>query len=197
MECTMRRYTMVAILLHWASAFAVLALIGIGLTMTHGGLAPMQKFPLYQWHKSIGITVLILTAFRVAWRLTHKPPSLPAGMPRRERQAAAAAHGVLYLLLIGLPMTGWAVVSLSPFNIPTVLYGRVPWPHLPLASMFPDKAAAEAAFKLIHAYGAWLLTALLAVHIAAALRHHLILRDTVLLRMVPGRATAATSASLG
>jgi len=182
----------VAILLHWASALCVLVLIGLGLTMTHAALAPLRQFQLYQWHKSVGITVLVLTVLRVLWRLTHRPPPLPAGMPARERRAAAAAHHLLYLLLVGLPLTGWAVVSLSPFNIPTVLYGLVPWPHLPLAGFVPDPAAAEGILKRIHALGAWSLAALLAVHVAAALRHHLRLRDDVLRRMLPGRPLSPT-----
>ncbi|MBP1181368.1 cytochrome b [Methylobacterium sp. PvR107] len=186
-----RRYSAVAILLHWASAACVLALIGMGLTMTHAGLAPLRQFQLYQWHKSVGITVLALTALRVLWRLTHRPPPHPAGMPTRERRAAAAAHHALYLLLVGLPLTGWAVVSLSPFNIPTVLYGIVPWPHLPLAGLVPDPAAAEGILKRVHALGAWFLAALLAIHVAAALRHHLLLRDDVLRRMLPGRRPSA------
>ncbi|MBP2497511.1 cytochrome b561 [Methylobacterium sp. PvP062] len=186
-----RRYSAVAILLHWASALGVLVLIGLGLTMTHAGLAPLRQFQLYQWHKSVGITVLALTALRVLWRLTHRPPPHPAGMPARERRAAAAAHHLLYLLLVGLPLTGWAVVSLSPFNIPTVLYGIVPWPHLPLAGLAPDPAA-EGVLKRVHALGAWFLAALLAIHVAAALRHHLLLRDDVLRRMLPGRSTSIT-----
>jgi cytochrome b561 len=177
----------VAILLHWASALAVLVLIGLGLTMTHAALAPLRQFQLYQWHKSVGVTVLALTVLRLLWRLTHRAPPHPAGMPARERRAAAAAHHLLYLLLVGLPLTGWAVVSLSPFNIPTVLYGLVPWPHLPLAAHVPDPAAAEGLLKQVHALGAWFLAALLAVHVAAALRHHFLLRDDVLRRMLPGR----------
>jgi cytochrome b561 len=185
-----RRYSAVAILLHWASAACVLALIGMGLTMTHAGLAPLRQFQLYQWHKSVGVTVLALTALRVLWRLTHRPPPHPAGMPVPERRAAGAAHALLYLLLVGLPLTGWAVVSLSPFNIPTVLYGIVPWPHLPLAGLLPDPTAAEGLLKRVHALGAWFLAALLAVHVAAALRHHLLLRDDVLRRMLPGRPSS-------
>ena len=185
-----RRYSAVAILLHWASALGVLVLIGLGLTMTHAVLAPLRQFQLYQWHKSVGITVLVLTALRALWRLTHRPPPHPAGMPARERRAAAAAHHLLYLLLVGLPLTGWAVVSLSPFNIPTVLYGLVPWPHLPLAPLLTDPAGAEGLLKALHASGAWILTALLVLHVAAALRHHLILRDGVLGRMLAGRRPA-------
>ena len=191
-----RRYSAVAILLHWASALGVLVLIGLGLTMTHAALAPLRQFQFYQWHKSIGITVLALTALRVLWRLTHRPPPHPAGMPARERMAASTAHGLLYLLLVGLPLTGWAAVSLSPFNIPTVLYGLVPWPHLPLAVFVPNPAVAEGVLKLLHAYGAWLLTALLILHVAAALRHHFIIHDDVLRRMLPARAPSARSGSL-
>lgn len=191
-----RRYSAVAIGLHWASALGVLALIGMGLTMTHAALAPLRQFELYQWHKSVGITVLALTLLRVLWRLTHRPPPHPVGMPAHERAAASAAHGLLYLLLVGLPLTGWALVSLSPFNIPTVLYGLVPWPHLPLAALVPDPTAAEGYLKRVHASGAWLLTALLVLHVAAALRHHLILRDDVLSRMLPARARSASSESL-
>ena len=192
-----RRYTIMAILLHWTSALCVLALIGMGLVMTHAGLAPMRQFQLYQWHKSVGITVLALTALRLAWRLLHRPPPHPVAMPLHERRVAGAAHGLLYTLLVGLPLTGWAVVSLSPFNIPTVLYGLVSWPHLPLASLVPDQAAAEGALKWVHASGAWFLTALLVLHIAAALRHHFILRDDVLRRMLPVRDRTAPSEPVG
>ncbi len=140
--------------------------------------------------------MLALTVLRVLWRLTHRPPPHPTGMPARERMAASTAHGLLYLLLVGLPLTGWAVVSLSPFNIPTVLYGLVPWPYLPLAAFVPNPAVAEGVLKLVHAYGAWLLTALLILHVAAALRHHFIIHDDVLRRMLPARAPSARSGSL-
>lgn len=188
-----RRYTVVAILLHWTSALCVLALIGIGLVMTHAGLAPMRQFQLYQWHKSLGITVLGLTMLRLLWRAFHRPPPHPATMPVHERRAAGAAHALLYLLIAGLPLTGWMAVSLSPFNIPTVLYGIVPWPHIPLASLLADPAVAEGLLKLIHAYGAWVLTALLILHVGAALRHHLVLGDEVLRRMLPLRGALPSS----
>lgn len=177
-----RRYTRVAIVLHWLSALCVLGLIGMGLLMVHGDLAPLHRFQLYQWHKSVGITVLLLTVLRLAWRLGHKPPAHPDGMPARERRAAAVAHLTLYGLLVGLPLVGWALVSLSPFAIPTVLFGRIPWPHLPLSGLV-DPAAGEAVMKRVHAYGAWFLGLLVLLHVGAALRHHWVLRDGVLRRM--------------
>jgi polyisoprenoid-binding protein YceI/cytochrome b561 len=132
------RYTTVAIALHWLIALAILAMLAIGLTMTHVKLAPVDKFKLYQLHKSIGLTILALALLRLGWRLVHRPPALPAAMPAWERGAAEGTHVLLYGFMIGLPLLGWAMVSASPFNLPTVLYGVLPWPHLPI----PDKAVA-------------------------------------------------------
>jgi cytochrome b561 len=179
------RYNAVAIGLHWLIALGILALIIIGLTMTHAQLSPMAKFQRYQLHKSIGITVLFAVVLRVLWRLTHRPPQLPDAMPRLERRAAEGAHAALYAFLFFLPLTGWALVSASPFNIPTVLYGVIHWPHLPILSTLGDKAPVEHMLKLIHGWVAWLLIALIGVHAGAALRHHLILRDGIMQRMLP------------
>jgi cytochrome b561 len=179
------RYTAVAIALHWLMALGILALVIMGLAMTYIDLPPMRIFQLYQLHKSVGISVLLAAVLRLAWRLKHPAPALPASMPRGERAAAKGGHILLYFCLFALPMTGWALVSVSVLNIPTVLYGVVPWPHLPVLSTLPDKAWAEALFKRVHAYGAWALIALVAGHAAAALRHHFVHRDDVLRRMLP------------
>ncbi|MBX9931695.1 MAG: cytochrome b [Methylobacterium sp.] len=180
-----RRYSLVAIVLHWLSALGILALVAMGLAMTQLELAPMRKFELYQWHKSLGITVLLLTLLCLGWRLLRPPPALPPGMTKVERRAANGAHILLYGLLIGMPLTGWAVVSASPFNIPTLLYGTIPWPHLPVIATLVDKASAEKLLAVVHAGGAWILIALLMLHVGAALRHHFILRDDTLRRMLP------------
>jgi len=179
------RYTMVAILLHWVIALGILCLIVMGLVMTQLHISQMLQFRLYQLHKSIGITVLLAVVLRLLWRLGHAPPPMPASLPQLERHAAEGMHKLLYVFMFAMPLTGWALVSVSPFNIPTVLYGLIPWPHLPVLSTLHDKVAADALLSKIHAYGGWTLIALLAVHAGAALRHHFILRDTVLLRMLP------------
>jgi len=178
------RYHLVAIILHWVIALGILVLIAMGLAMTHLGLAPLLKFQLYQLHKSIGITVLLAVLLRLAWRLSHRPPPLPA-MPPLEKAAAEGTHGMLYLLMLVIPLTGWALVSVSPFNLPTVLYGLVPWPHLPVFPDLVNKAEVEAVVKFIHGKLAWALTAIVALHAGAALRHHFILRDGILRRMLP------------
>ena len=182
------RYTMVAILLHWLIAAGIFSLIVIGLIMTQlsSQISQMEVFKLYQLHKSIGITVLLLVVLRVLWRFTHRPPPLPQEMPAIEKGAAHGLHWLLYLLMIGLPLTGWAVVSSSPFNLPTVLYNLVPWPDLPILPGLANKAAISQVLAWVHAYGAWILIAVLAIHIGAGLRHHFIKRDPILGRMIPG-----------
>ncbi|HLZ66323.1 MAG TPA: cytochrome b [Aliidongia sp.] len=178
------RYGTVSIALHWVIALGILALIVLGLAMTHLGLAPMMKFQLYQLHKSIGVTVLLAVLLRILWRVTHRPPPLPA-MPPLERAAAEGTHRLLYLLMLAIPLTGWALVSVSPFNLPTVLYGLVPWPHLPPFPDLANKAQVEAVVRFIHAKLAWGFAALIALHAGAALRHHFVLRDGVLHRILP------------
>jgi cytochrome b561 len=182
------RYTVVAIILHWLIAAGVLALIAIGLTMAHGTIAAATKFKLFQLHKSIGITMLGLILVRLAWRLGHVPPALPEAMPSSEKTAAAATHGLFYVLLLGLPLTGWALVSVAPINIPTILFGLVRWPHIGFLASLHDKAPVAATLDYVHAYGAWALLALIALHIAAALRHQFWIGDDILGRMLPGAA---------
>ena len=181
------RYTSIAIILHWVMALGIGALVVMGLAMTHLKLEPTRLFQLYQLHKSIGITVFLAAFLRLAWRLSHRPPDLPETMPAVERAAAASGHSLLYAFLFALPVTGWALVSASAFNIPTVLYGIVPWPDLPLLPTLDGKAPVEALLKLAHAYGAYALMAVVAVHAAAAFRHHFIIGDDVLRRILPRR----------
>lgn len=181
------RYTGVAILLHWTIGLGILAMLPMGLAMTHAPLPVATKFQFYQAHKSIGITILVAAALRLLWRFAHRPPALPSGIPRWERGAAAGTHGLLYALMLGMPLVGWALVSASPLNIPTVLYGVIPWPHIPIASWFGvGKAQAAPLLAGLHAWGGYALIALFALHAGAALRHHLVLRDDTLRRMIPG-----------
>jgi cytochrome b561 len=182
-----RRYTLVAITLHWVMALGIAVLAVMGLAMTHLKLEPMQMFQLYQLHKSVGITVLLAAFLRLVWRLSHRPPELPEAMPVAEKMAAAGGRLLLYVFLFALPLTGWALVSASVLNIPTVLYGVLTWPDLPGLPSLDDKAPVEALLKIVHAYGAYALIILVALHSAAALRHHFIIGDDVLSRMLPRR----------
>ncbi len=179
------RYDTVAMTLHWVIAFGILLQIFMGLVMVHLAIPIGLKFQLYQLHKSIGITVLFAVALRLVWRLTHRPPALPETMPALEKTAAGATHFLLYAFMLALPFTGWIVVSVSPYNIPTVLYGIIPWPDLPWFSTLADKQTADTIAQFIHDWLGYIIIGILLLHILAALRHHFLLRDNILRRMLP------------
>src|SRR5580698_11625069 len=103
------RYNTVAIILHWVIALGILVQIIMGLAMTNLAISIGLKFTLYQLHKSIGITVLLAVLLRVAWRFTYTPPALPETMPKLEQHAASATHFALYVLMLAIPFTGWAL----------------------------------------------------------------------------------------
>jgi cytochrome b561 len=146
-------------------------------------------------HKSIGITIRLAALLWLVWRLTHRPPALHDTVTRTEQAAASGAHWLLYFLLFGLPLSGWALVSVSPLGIPTVLYGMVPWPHLPGFGDVIDKVAAGKTIGSIHAWGAYGFSGIVILHAAAAIRHHFVLRDDVLTRMMPRRRRLPTNTS--
>lgn len=179
-------YSRVAILLHWTIAALIITVLTLGLIMSQEGWVPDPvRFSLYQWHKSIGITILLLSLVRLWWRLQHTPPAMPAGMKRYEQLAARITHGAFYVLMIGLPIGGWLIVSASTLGIPTLLYGFLPWPHLPMPENMELRKAIGDTAKEAHETGAYLLMALLALHIGVALKHHFWNKDEVLLRMAP------------
>src|SRR5688572_32623680 len=95
-------------------------------------------FALYQLHKSVGITILLLSLARLAWRLTHRPPTPVEG--GFQGFLAKAVHTLLYAFIILMPLTGWAVVSTSRIEVPTLLFGVVPWPHLPISNALHEIA---------------------------------------------------------
>lgn len=177
-------YNAVAKFLHWLIALAIVGMLAVGWIMEDDALVngPL-RFSLFQWHKSIGITILVLSLLRLGWRLMNPPPPLPAAMPQWERWAAHAAHILFYALMIGLPLSGWAMVSASPYS--TVLYGLVPLPNLPFIADMPDKKAFGEMAEEFHCVMASATLGLLLLHIAAAWKHHLFERDDVLLRMAP------------
>ena len=126
-------------------ALGIFVLIGLGLAMKHAGLPKIRVIQLFQLHKSIGVVILLLAVARLAWRLVRPAPPLPGALPALEHKAAQAGHAALYVLMLALPLTGWAMVSTSPLNIPTVLFGVISWPHIPFLAELPDKAPVHAA----------------------------------------------------
>jgi cytochrome b561 len=181
---TRTRYATVAVVLHWAVAALILANLYLGWRM--GSLKGLARFDVFQLHKSIGITVLLLSVLRLAWRLVRPAPE-PASRKPWEKAAAAAVHWAFYVVMIGMPLSGWIVVSTSPLNIPTLLYHLVPWPHVPGVHDLADPArkAVNHAFGLTHETLAFGSLALLALHLGAVAKHELLDREAVLVRMLP------------
>lgn len=180
----LQRYNSVAISLHWLIAILLIGLIVLAKVMNSLEDDDPFRFELIQWHKSFGITVLLLVVFRLLWRLTHRPPRLPSGISKLERLVASGAHLVLYLLMLMIPLSGWIMVSASPLNLKTELFGLIPWPHLPVVSGLPDKAEIAERFVDYHHLLAQGLMIVVVLHIAAALRHRLFLKDNVMARMI-------------
>jgi superoxide oxidase len=168
--------------LHWVTAFLVLALF---VTAWLHALAEEQKSDfapfLLQIHRSVGVVVWTLTAFRLAWRLTFaRLPPFPAQMTSLHRTAVKASEYALYALLLGQPATGLLATLFGgrPFAL---LLWQIPPP-------FPRDEAIRGAFLATHELGAWTLAILVAAHTGVALFHHVILRDDVLACMAPGIA---------
>jgi cytochrome b561 len=171
------RYGSVAQALHWLVAALVLGQFGLGWTMSDLPLSQL-KFNLYQLHKSLGLTIFALVIVRLAWRLRHPPPPLPAGLPAWERAAARTTHALFYVLLLVQPVIG--VLQSNAANFPLVVWGVLPLPAL----IGADEALGETLVE-VHEIVARVLLVLIALHVAAALRHHFLLKDDVLRRMLP------------
>jgi cytochrome b561 len=171
-------YTRTAVALHWLIAALILAGLFMGWTMTDMAISPL-RVRIYNYHKWVGVTVLTLAVFRLAWRLTHRAPALPA-MPRWQRVAAGSSHGLLYVLMLAVPVAGWIYSNASGYRV--VYLGKLPLPNL----VARDKELA-AIWVQIHGKLAMTLAILVALHVLAALQHHFMARDNTLRRMLTWR----------
>ena len=168
-------YTPVAKGLHWLMAALILGLAALGIVMHEMPLSPL-KLELYAWHKWFGVTVFLLVWLRLAWRLTHRPPALPATLSPPLQRLAHAGHALLYGLMIVIPLSGWLMSSAK--GVQTVWFGLVPLPDL----LGRDRELGDLlqqAHKLLNL----LLLLTLAGHVLAALWHHFVLKDDTLRRM--------------
>jgi len=175
---TRSRYTGVAIGFHWLLALMIIVSFSVGWYMSDLSMSP-TRLKLFNWHKWAGITILALSALRLVWRLTHRPPPDVPG-PRWQQRMAHLTHWALYALFFLVPLAGWAYSSAAGF--PVVWFGVLPLPDFVSA----DKALAEV-MKERHEVLAWTLGVLVLLHIGAALKHHFFDRDGLIHRMRPGR----------
>jgi cytochrome b561 len=170
-----RIYTRTAVGLHWLIAGLVIAAVFMGWTMTNMEISP-RKLKLYNYHKWVGVTVLALAVLRLGWRLTHRPPALEL-MPRWQQILAHAGHALLYVLMLAVPLSGWAYSNASGY--PIVYLGKIPLPDL----VGRDKVLA-AQLVQVHELLAITFAAFVVLHVLAALQHHYIHRDRTLRRML-------------
>jgi cytochrome b561 len=170
------RYTHTAMALHWLLAALIVANFALGIYM-HELPFSMTRLQLYNWHKWAGVVILTLSAARLLWRLTHRPPAKPP-MPAWQSRAAHAAHLALYVLFFAVPLAGWAYSSAAGF--PVVLFGV-----LPLPDFVPVQRELSEVLKEMHATLAMTLAVLVLVHVAGAIKHQWLDRDGLLQRMRP------------
>lgn len=170
-------YTKTAKILHWLMAILLFGLLALGFYMQDLPLSP-DKLKLYSWHKWAGVTAFLLVAFRLSWRIAHRPPALPDSMPKLMQFAAHAGHLLLYALMIAIPLSGWLMSSAKGFQ--TVYFGVLPIPDL----LDKNKEVGDL-LALVHKSLNLLFIAVLAGHIGAALKHHFIDKDDILTRMLP------------
>lgn len=181
----MERYHRVSIWLHWIIAGLILTLFPVGLLMEDTPKA--YQITIIQMHKSFGLMVLFLSLARLGWRLLNPPPPLPDNMKRWEKLSAKTLYVIFYVLIIAIPISGWAMVSTSPKNIPTMFLTLFHWPHIWfLAQMAVEqKKAIIGDLQEVHEILAYGIIALVVLHIGAAFRHQWIKKDGEMARMVP------------
>ena len=181
------KYTRTAIVLHWVIAVLIIANVVIGLSAE--ALPETWVRSAVDTHKSIGITVLGLAILRLLWRFAHPAPPLPASYPAWERIGAHAAHAALYVVIFGLPLSGWLHDSAwnGAATHPMHLFGLIPWPRIAwLADLDPaTKERLHAQLFTVHWGFGLALYGLLAAHIIGALKHQVIDREPELQRMLP------------
>lgn len=170
--------------LHWTIALAIIALLCIGGIMTSDlGFAPETRKALYAFHKSLGVLVLLPALARIFWRLGREVPAMPPGLKAWEAWAATWVHRLLYVMLVLQPLSGWTLNTVAQRKTP--FFGLFIIPDLPFLSGLADVKGALPALADAHGVLAAILTGLLVLHVGAAIKHHFLVRDDVLLRMAP------------
>jgi cytochrome b561 len=167
---------------HWIIGLTIIGMLAYGWWMNHIPARP-DRFFYRSIHADIGYILLVLMVLRILWRVSNPTPALPADAPRWERIAAHANHGLLYLTTFVVIMLGWAHSGARPQGDYGSFFGLF---HVPQFTS-PDKATADA-FEDRHIYAAYVLLALIVIHLGVAAWHHYIKRDRVAARMMDGKA---------
>jgi cytochrome b561 len=189
---TRTRYGTVAMTLHWIIAALVLTNLYLGLSFDTYPKGDPTLFQVVQIHKSIGLSVLVLSIARLVWRLINPVPPLPQEMSPALKLLARVTHWLLYFLIIAIPLSGWLMVSTSRLGLPTSYFGLFDWPNVGFIANMPldQKRALHEPLETTHVILAWSAIVLVVIHVAGALWHQFFRRDDVLRRMLPGTQVA-------
>jgi cytochrome b561 len=169
-------YTITARVLHWITAFLILSMIPLGIVIARDWGGSAQDF-LYDLHRSIGAAVIPLVILRLIYRWAHPPLPLPDNIAAIQRRAAHATHWSLYALLIVQPFTGW--IATSAYRAPVIVFGLFELPPI-----WPENRAFSEQLFSVHNLIGIAIACLAAAHIAAALYHHFVRKDRILMRMI-------------
>jgi len=180
---TPRRWGAIAQLLHWLIVLFIVAQFTLA-TLFEQLPAGAKKLTLLSRHKSIGITILILAVVRLAWRWSNPTPTLPDTLKPYERTLARLTHALLYVLLFAVPLSGWLMSSARGFPVSWFGFFQLP-------DLVPKNKALYEALLTTHGILAWTLGIVATVHLVAALKHHFVLKDDVLRRMLPSSSNKA------
>lgn len=174
----MKKYTKTAMALHWLIAILIIIAFQLGQTMVDiPGITP-TKLKYFSWHKWLGVTVLALVAIRLLWRLKNPAPPYPNSMPGWQKMASSSLHGLLYVLMFAIPVSGYLYSSAA--GIPVVYLGYVPLPTL-----IDPNPELKVVLKSTHIILNKVLLAAFILHVTAALKHLIIDRDGIFKRMLP------------
>jgi cytochrome b561 len=185
MNAQSQSYSKTAIAFHWVLAVLIIFQAVSAFFMSQDFFDRAFVFQMYQFHKSLGLTILVLSLARLFWRLAHKPPAYQTPLVRWEKIVSKTVHILFYVLMVGVPLAGWAMVSASTWGVPTIWFGLFEWPHLPILSTLENKKPVEEFFYETHEILAYAMMGLIGLHIGAALKHHFVQKDEVLIRMIP------------
>lgn len=173
------RYTYTAIFFHWLMAIGLVGTFALGYYMEGLAFSP-SKLKLIAWHKWAGISLLVLAVPRLLWRITHRAPALPVGMSAWGRTGALAGHHLLYVLMFAIPLTGWLASSAQGVSV--VWFGLWKLPDL-----LAKNQALGVQLQDVHRVLNYVLLVVVIGHVAAALHHHFVQKDSLLKRMWPSR----------
>lgn len=176
-------YNKIAIFMHWIAALLFMAALGLGVyfwTLVEGIPADSKSFfALIPWHKTFGFTVFLLLLLRLPWRMMHPPPAMPDTMKPWEKRVAHLVHWALYGIMVGIPLSGWLGSAAGNYTFDYL--GFIEMPEFAVK----DTELAEFIYDYIHVPLAWGGAGLFIAHVGAALKHHFVDRDNILVRMVP------------